>query len=235
MCDGTADVEVASRFGRLTLQRQVLVDGATQTHVMPGNAVLPLHGGIVITRGLQEMACLLADTLPFVTAARLLGWQTHAEGTQAHEVLCASTLRTLVREHGAALAQAEQAEVARLSALVAGGADLPPRLVPAHTPRRRAGWPAALSAAVDQALAAAVPSPPPGVRVADWERVLTVRRQEQSAAATDLRRLGPCVSPDEVVASADEVLTRRSRGAPSGANSGSCARRVWPRPRGIAT
>lgn len=204
--DGMADLEVASRFGRLTLRRQVLVDRATGTHLMPGNRVLPPHGGIVITRGLQEMACLLPDTLPFVTAARLLGWQTHAEGTA---VLCASTLRTLVREHGAALAQAERAEVARLSALVAEGAALRPCLVPAQTPRRRAGWPAVLCAAVDQALAAEAPSPPKGVRLADWERVLTARREEQKEAGTDLRRLGPRVGPAEVVASADEVLTRR--------------------------
>jgi Uncharacterised protein family (UPF0236) len=202
--DGTAEVEVASRFGRLTLPRQVLVERASGTHVMPGNAVLPPHGGIVITRGLQEMACLLADTLPFETAARLLGWQTQAERAA---VLCASTLRTLVREHGAALAQAEAGEVAWLTALVADGADLRPHLVPAAAPRRRAGWPAALCAAVDQALAAEAPAPPQGVRVADWERVLSVRRDEQTA--TDLRRLGPGVGPDEVVASADEVLTRR--------------------------
>lgn len=201
-----ADLEVASRFGRLTLRRQVLVDRARGTHVMPGNAVLPPHGGIVITRGLQEMACVLADTLPFVTAARLLGWQTQE---QAQEVLCASTLRTLVREHGAALAQAEQAEVARLSAAMADGAALRPCLVPAPTPRRRAGWPVALCAAVDQALATEAPAPPTGVRRADWERVLAVRRQEQTEAATDLRRLGPRVGADEVVASADEVLTRR--------------------------
>jgi hypothetical protein len=199
-------VEVASRFGRLTLQRQVLVHRATQTHVMPGNAVLPPHGGIVITRGVQEMACLLPDTLPFVTAARLLGWQTQEE---AREVLCASPLRTLVREHGAALAQAEQAEVAQVSAALASGAELRPQLVPAHTPRRRAGWPAALCAAVDQALAAEAPCPPTGVRAADWERVLSVRREEQTAAAAQLRRLGPRISPAEVVASADEVLTRR--------------------------
>jgi len=85
-----------------------------------------------------------------------------------------------------------------------------PRLVPARTPRRRAGWPVALSAAVDQALAAGATRPPRGVRVADWERVLTARRQERSEAhAEEVRRLGPEVGPAEVVASADEVLTRR--------------------------
>ncbi len=107
------------------------------------------------------------------------------------------------------LAQAERVEVARLSALVAEGAELRPRLAPAQAPRRWAGWPMALCAAVDQALAAEAPCPPTGVRVADWERVCSVRQEERSAAAAELRRLGPRISPDEVVASADEVLTRR--------------------------
>jgi len=230
---------VASRFGRLTLRRQVLAAeaGGNGDHVAPGNVALPPHGGIVITRGLQELACLLPDTLPFVTAERLLGWQTQAvpatetapatetvpatERVPAMEtvpatkaVLCASTLRTVVREHGAALAEAEWAEVTRLRAALTRGdgaaEGLRPRLLPARTPRRRAGWPAALSAAVDQALAAGATRPPRGVRVADWERVLAARRQERAdAGAEDLRRLGPEVGPAEVVASADEVLTRR--------------------------
>jgi len=224
--DGRAPLEVASRFGRLTLQRQVLATGvgtAHETHATPGDAALPPHGGLVITRGLQELACLLPDTLPFVSAERLLGWQTQAASAAAPEmavapetkaVLCASTLRTVVREHGAALAEAEWAKVRRLRAALAcddGVAEgLCPRLVPARTPRRRAGWPVALSAAVDQALAAGATRPPRGVRVADWERVLTARRQERSEAhAEEVRRLGPEVGPAEVVASADEVLTRR--------------------------
>jgi hypothetical protein len=182
----------------------------------------------VITRGLQEMACLRPDTLPFVTAERLLGWQTQAAAAteaglpverEAAEpavkaVLCASTLRTVVREHGAALAEAEWAEVTRVRAALARGdgaaEGLRPRLLPARTPRRRAGWPAALTAAVDQALTAGETRPPRGVRAADWERVLAARRQERAdAGAEDLRRLGPEVGPAEVVASADEVLTRR--------------------------
>jgi len=110
---------VASRFGRLTIRRQILAEGAGAGagagagHVIPGNAVLPPHGGIVLTRGLPEMACLLPDTLPFVTATRLLGWQTHED---AAEVVCASTGRTVVREHGAALAEAERGEAAWLTA-----------------------------------------------------------------------------------------------------------------------
>jgi hypothetical protein len=207
MCDGSDAVTVASRFGRLSLRRQVLTEVGSGRHVLPGNALLPPHGGIIITRGLQEMACLLPDTLPFATAARLLGWQTQGPET---EVLCASTLRTLVREQGALLAQAEHEEVSRLTAAMADGAPaLCPRLVPAQAPRRRAGWPAALGTAVDQALAAPRPRPPQGVRLADWERVVEVRRQEQTAVAQDLRYLGPGIGPDEVVVSADEVLTRR--------------------------
>ena len=230
--DGLAPLEVASRFGRLTLQRQMLATGVGtvhEAHATPGDAALPPHGGLVITRGLQEMACLLPDTLPFVTAERLLGWQTQAAPEpvtaetvapepvtvpEAKRVLCASTLRTVVREHGAALAKAEWREVTRVRAALARGEGategLCPRLVPAPAPRRRAGWPVALCAAVDQALAAGETQPPRGVRVADWERVLVARRQERAdAGPEDLRRLGPEVGPDEVVASADEVLTRR--------------------------
>ena len=210
---------MASRFGRLTIWRQILAEGtSTGTgtgtgtgHVIPGNAVLPPHGGIVITRGVQEMACLLPDTLPFVTATRLLGWQTHED---AVEVVCARTVRTVVREQGAALAEAEAGEVAWLTAQQerGGGQALQPRLCPAREPRRRAGGPPELSAAVDQALADGEARPPRGVRLADWERVRQVRREERDAARegeADLRHLGPRIGPREVVANADEVLTRR--------------------------
>jgi transposase len=57
----------------LTLSRQICSHPATQTHVIPGNAALPLHNGIIITRGLQEWTCLLPQELPFASAARLLG------------------------------------------------------------------------------------------------------------------------------------------------------------------
>ncbi len=75
--DGHELVTVASRFGALSLSRQVCSHPRTQTHVIPSNAVLPPHHGIIITRGLQEWACLLPQELPFGSVARLLGWQTH--------------------------------------------------------------------------------------------------------------------------------------------------------------
>jgi len=90
--DGSETVTVASRFGTLELARQVCYHPEMQTHTMPGNRVLPPHHGIIITRGLQEWACLLPQELPFAVVARLLGWQTH----EAH-VLSDTTVRSLVR------------------------------------------------------------------------------------------------------------------------------------------
>jgi hypothetical protein len=52
--DGHEPVTLASRFGTLTLSRQLCSDPLAQSHVMPGNAGLPPHHGIIITRGLQE-------------------------------------------------------------------------------------------------------------------------------------------------------------------------------------
>ncbi len=107
--DGHETVTVASRFGLLHLARQVCIDPHTQSHSMPGNAVLPPHGGMIITRGLQEWCCLLPQELGFEPVARLLGWQAQEE-----KVLCATTIRSLVRTHGQILRQAEQAEAAAL-------------------------------------------------------------------------------------------------------------------------
>src|SRR5262249_18167925 len=122
--DGHATVEVASRFGRLELRRQVMAPMGADPHTMPGNAVLPPHQGIIITRGLQELACLLPQDLSFDTVTRLLGWQT-----QADQVISDTTVRALVRTHGQIIRQAEQAEVAALLARD-DLADLAPQLVP---------------------------------------------------------------------------------------------------------
>ncbi len=78
--------------------------------MIPGNTVLPPHNGIIITRGLQEWACLLPQELPFVSVAHLLGWQTHDE-----TLLSDTTIRSRVRTHDQVIRQAEQAEVAALT------------------------------------------------------------------------------------------------------------------------
>jgi len=170
---------------------------------MPGNTVLPAHQGILITRGLQEWACLLPQDLSFDTVTRLLGWQT-----QEQQILAATTVRALVRTHGQIIRHAEQAEVTALLERE-DLASLTPQLVPAQRPRRRAGWPTDLNAAVDAALITGATRPPQGVTAADWERVLTVRRAEQTRSVEELRHLGPEVAPDQVLTTTDEVLTRK--------------------------
>jgi hypothetical protein len=107
--DGHARVTVASRFGTLELRRQVFAPRSDGAHVLPGNAVLPPHHGMIITRGLQELACLLPQDLSFDTVTRLLGWQTQDE-----TVLSDTTVRTLVRTHGQIIRQAEADEVTTL-------------------------------------------------------------------------------------------------------------------------
>ncbi len=201
--DGHEPVTVASRFGTLTLSRQVCSHPPTQTHVIPGNVVLPAHNGIIITRGLQEWACLLPQELPFASVTRLLGWQTHDDA-----ILSDTTIRSLVRLHGQIIRQTEQAEVVAL-ATRDDLATLDLNLVPHQQPRRRAGWPAALNAAVDAAVASEKGRPPAGVSWADWERVLAARRAEATCPVEDLRLLGPGLEPNQVLLTVDEVLTRR--------------------------
>lgn len=201
--DGHATVKVASRFGTLELPRQVFAPAGDGPHIMPGNAVLPPHQGMIITRGVQELACLWPQDMAFATTTRLLCWQTQEE-----HFLAETTIRTLVRTHGQILRAAEQAEVAAL--LEREDLDcLTPSLLPAERPRRRAGWPTELQAVVDAALITGTTRPPVGVTHADWARVLTVRREEHTQAAVDLRRLGPEVASDQVLVTTDEVLTRK--------------------------
>lgn len=169
---------------------------------MPGNALLPAHNGMIITRPLQEWACLLAQDLPFETVVRLLGWQT-----QTPAVLSSTEVRQLVRQHGQVVRQAEAAEVQAL--LAQGQLDgLQPQLVPVEAARRSATWPAELNAAVETALADAAP-PPTGVSAGDWARVLAARRAEPTLTPADLARLGPTVQPNQIVVSLDEVKVRQ--------------------------
>jgi hypothetical protein len=201
--DGHKPITVASRFGILTLSRQVCQHLATLTHVIPSNAVLPSHNGIIITRGLQEWACLLSQELPFASVVRLLGWQTrHAE------ILSDTTIRNLVRTHGQVIRQAELAEVTELASRD-NLATLDLRLVPHQQPRRRALWPTELNVAVDVALARVQVCPPDGVSWADWERVLVARRAEATSPIEELRHLGPELEPNQVLLTVDEVLTRQ--------------------------
>jgi len=182
------------------VRRQVLWHRHTGQHVLPANAVLPPHGQIVITRGLQERACLWAQDLPFATVARLLGWQT-----QETQVLCTSTVRTLVRTHGQTIRRSEEAETQTLLAQPEGSTVS--RLAPRTQPRRRTGWPAEFSQAVDLALAAGESRPQQGVSDRDWARVLSARRQDATRTLEALRHLGPELEENQVLLTIDEVLT----------------------------
>lgn len=91
------------------MSRQVFAPRADGAHVLPGNAVLPSHQGMIITGGLQELACLLPQDLSFDTVTRLLGWQT-----QEVRVLSDTTVPTLVRTYGQIIRQAQAAEVTAL-------------------------------------------------------------------------------------------------------------------------
>lgn len=196
-------MEAVTRFGTLHLRRQVLSrkDGS---HLIPANAFLPSHEGILITRGVQEWACLLPQELPFASVARLLGWQAQEEN-----LLSDTTVRNLVRQHGQIIRQAEieQArallELPDLEGLRATIAVAPPR-------RPRFGWKPQITKAVSQALELGDSRPPKGVLSADWERVLSARRQEAEMPLETLRSLGPQVREGEVVAFVDEVLTRKT-------------------------
>jgi hypothetical protein len=205
--DGHESVTVASRFTQrvpaLTLSRQLCSDPLAQSHVMPGNAALPPHHGIIITRGLQKWVCLLPQELPFASVARLLGWQTCDD-----QVLSDTTIRSLVRTHGQIIRQAERAEVVAL-ATQDDLASLDLALVPHAQPRRRAGWPAAMNAAVDTALMREQIHPPEGVSWADWERVVATRRVEVACPVEELRHLGPNLEEQQVLLTVDEVLTGR--------------------------
>jgi hypothetical protein len=123
---------VASRFGTLHLRRHVLTHRDGRPHIMPGNDVLPFHRGLLVTRGLQEQACLLAQDLPFATAARLLSWHTGEPG-----ILSATTVRSVVRAHGARIRVLEQGEAQLLTNYGTHGQRL--RGVPVSQPRRRPG------------------------------------------------------------------------------------------------
>ena len=159
---------------------------------------------MIITRGLQEWACLLPQDLPFAPVARLLGWQSLDDA-----LLCDTTIRNLVRLHGQIVRQAEADQVQSLLDRADLGTLTPELVVVSGEPRRRAGWPQTLCEAVDTALIAGTPRPPEGVSPADWERVLFARREETHRCVADLRHLGPTLEPDEVLTTVDEVLTRK--------------------------
>lgn len=190
-------------MGVLWLPRQVLWDSVRRQHLLPGNAWLPEHGGMLITRRLQEWACLLGIDFSFPVAQRLLGWQVGEE-----KLLCAKEVQRLVVRHGQVLQAAAEAELQELLARP-DREELAAQWVPASPPRRPAAWPQAVHEQVLTALAAESPTPPEGVSPADWERVIAVRRAEADRPVAALARLGPELAPDQILVTADGVQVRQ--------------------------
>jgi hypothetical protein len=211
--DGYDRLKVASRLGVVHLPRQVCDLPGADRHSLPGNAGLAEHEGQVTTRGLQEGVSLLPQELPFGTVERLVGWMAHDP-----EVMSETQSRRWVGRHGEIIRQAERAEVKALQKRPDLNG-LKAQLQEAGEPRRPAVWAAVWASlpmmsaepnqAVETALAQANPQPPAGVRAADWERVLAVKRTDPLAQADDLRRLGPEVQAGEVLARVDEIVVRR--------------------------
>jgi hypothetical protein len=203
--DGDDPLKIASRLGILQLPRQVCYCETCRQHFIPMNDWLPEHGGMITTRGLQEWACLLPQELPFSTAGRLLGWVA-----KEPVILSQTQLRTLVREHGGEIRQAEAAEVSELSP--SGDlSDKTPKLLPLDTPRRHPSWPGELHDTVEQALAEESAIPPEGISQKDWDRVITYQKQarDEEVEVSELARLEPKVDDNQVVASADGIQVRR--------------------------
>ena len=194
---------MATSVGVLWLPRQVLWDPARKHHLLPGNAWLPEHGGMLITRRLQEWSCLLGIDFSFPIAQRLLGWQAGEE-----KLLCPKEVQRLVVRHGQVLRAAAAAEVQELLARPDRD-ELVAQWVPADPPRRPAAWPAEVQEVVAAALAAESPTPPEGVSLADWERALAVRRAEAETPLSALARLGPELAPGQVLVTADGVQVRQ--------------------------
>ena len=202
--DGYASQKIACRLGILHLQRQVCFNLQTDKHIMPGNDLLPKHHGTIITRTLQEWACLFPQDLPFRTVERLLSWQT-----QQPKVISRSEVSVLVKRHGDMIRAAEAKEVEQWE----DQSDLSKfqvNLIEAKTPRHRAAWPVELTAAVEQALAHTHPKAPEGVTHQDWQRVLQARRNEAACWSTErLRCLGPEIQPEQTIAATDDILVRQ--------------------------
>jgi hypothetical protein len=200
--DGREDQKVACRLGIVQLSRQVCYNRAVKQHVIPGNGALPDHQGMIISKSLQEWACLLPLHLPFATVDRLLKWQT-----QCKDMICSSEIRRLVSRHGKLIREVEAQEVESLIKMQ-DFSGLKPQLVPHSSKKGTASWPAELTQAVEIALERQDVSPPEGVKICDWERVMAAR-QEERLQIDELRCLGPMVQPNQIVACTDDVEVRR--------------------------
>ena len=204
--DGHAALKVATRFGVVNVQRQVLECRTCGEHFIPMNALLPEHNGMVITKGLQEMACLFSLSSSYEGATRLVGEFCHDP-----DVLCAREIELLVNQHGANVRQ-QEAERAKA---MENTPDVNPETVSQHlkdlSPSRRKVWPEEVQEAVNRALERPeIEEIPFGLPKRDWDRIVEhVRGNWNSTEELDpllLANLGPKPQEGEAVIFADGIV-----------------------------
>ncbi|NPV54461.1 MAG: hypothetical protein HPY71_13250 [Firmicutes bacterium] len=71
--NGYRKLKISARFGIIDIERQVAFCKTCGKDFIPINSVLPEHNGMVITKGLQELACFLSMFSSYRIAQRLLG------------------------------------------------------------------------------------------------------------------------------------------------------------------
>lgn len=204
-------LRLATAVGRITLSRQVCTCHRCGRDFLPLNRVLPQHQGVLLTRGLQELACLVALGAPYAPTAEVLRRVTHDPA-----VLSPRQVEDVVGDHGQQIRAHETAQAQDV--LTRPGSPAQPTvLLPLSPPRRDAAWPEAVARAVEAALnAQAWETCPEGVAPADWARIVQrVRSQPQvPLPLQQVARLGPQLQPDEVLLTLDGILLGgRSQGS----------------------
>lgn len=203
--DGKKALTMATVMGRIRPRRQVCHCKSCGEDFMPLNRLLPEHHHLVITRGLEELACLFALMAPYEWVHR---WLVHL--SRDERVLSPREVQEIILRHGRRIRTEEEAQAEAILAQ-----EEPPSgeaiLVPGAPPRREPAWPEAVAQAVEEALnGQAWEDPPQGISRADWERVVTHVQQhvQTSKNVQALARLGPRLGPQELLVAVDGIVVR---------------------------
>jgi hypothetical protein len=123
-------------------------------------------------------------------------------------VLSDTSIRTIVLSHGQFIRHAEQTQVVALRQRhdLASRKEL---VVPHDQPRRQAGWPKELNAAVEVPWQPSRCTQRMGCRGPIGIAGNAARRMETRRAAEELCRLGSALEADQVLLSVDDLLRRK--------------------------
>ena len=202
--DGKKELTVASVVGRIYPRRQVCECSTCGQDFMPVNELLPEHHQIVITRGLQELMCLLALQPSYERAHDYLVRITHDP-----QVLSEREVQEIILAHGQAIRQQE--DVQAKAVLDQDQVEGEPVLVTSQPPRRGPDWPEEVAKAVETALDAGMwEETPEGISDRDWERIVTQVQDQADEEPTlpGLAHLGPRLRPHEMLVALDGIVVR---------------------------